>query len=178
MQHSFFYAKTTLILLFISLSLVLSGCSQNSNPKNEINISDGNLSAPLPSALVVVDASTLVVELKEGDKIHACNNLSVDQSNGTFSCDLSLPAGAHTLELVYSINDATHGKVQVATSTGIQVDVKAGETTTSDFSATTLSYNDDDNDGINNLQELDAGTNPAGSECIIGSSLIGFCTLG
>lgn len=167
-----------LILFFISFSLVLSGCSQNSNPKNEINISDGSLSAPLPSALVVVDASTLIVELKEGDKIHTCNNLSVDQGSGTFSCDISLPAGTHTLELVYSINDVTHGKVQVATTTGIQVDVKAGETTTSDFSTATLSYNDDDNDGINNLQELDAGTNPAGSECIIGSSLIGSCTLG
>lgn len=178
MQHYLFHAKTTLILLFISFSLVLSGCSQNSNPKNEINISDGSLSAPLPSALVVVDASTLIVELKEGDKIHTCNNLSVDQGSGTFSCDISLPAGTHTLELVYSINDVTHGKVQVATTTGIQVDVKAGETTTSDFSTATLSYNDDDNDGINNLQELDAGTNPAGSKCIIGESLIGRCTLG
>jgi uncharacterized lipoprotein NlpE involved in copper resistance len=177
---SFVDIKLHLALMTIVLALTLSGCNENSN-QDEVTASSDTLSAPLPNALntLVIDETNLVVEVSvDGGVPQACTNLTVNQGNETFSCHITLSAGAHTLILFYSVIDATYGTVQVATTSGINVDVIPGQTTPADLSTAMLTYDDFDGDGISNLDELDAGTNPGDDECILNHSLIHSCTLG
>jgi hypothetical protein len=170
--------KLHLTFMAVMLAVALSGCSQTAN-QDEVSVSNDAMSAPLPDVLVAlaVDETNLVVEvIVDGGTPQACTNLSVVA--GTFSCNVTIPAGAHTLTLVYSIIDATYGIVQVATSSGIAVDIVAGETTSADFSTATLTYDDGDGDGVRNIDELDAGTDPSDDSCILDHSLVGSCTLG
>lgn len=67
--------------------------------------------------------------------------------------------------------------VRVATIQGINVDVVPGQTTPAVITAMP-NLNDDDDDGVSNLDELDVGTDPASNACIIDNSLLGNCTLG
>ena len=152
--------KSLLALTLIVLALTLSACSQEPN-QNEVSVSGDTLSAPLPSALLTVDETNLVVAVVvDGGMPQTCANLSVDQVNGTYSCNITLPGGPHTILLVFSIIDATYGTVQVATASGLDVDVVPGQTASADFSTATLTYDDDDGDGVYKFDELIIGTNP------------------
>ena len=173
--------------LLMVLVLALSACSQKSS-QNEVSISDGTLSAPLPSALLTIDANNLVVGVVvDGGAPKTCAGLSVNQGAGTYSCNITLEGGTHNIALVFSIIDATFGTVEVAKASGIDVNVVPGQTTTADFSAVVLTMTDTDLDGISNLNELDAGTDPSDpldptptplSDCILDASLLDSCTLG
>ena len=168
-----------LAFMLMVLVLTLSACSQKSS-QDEVLVSGDTLSAPLPSALLAFNETNLVVEVVvDFGAPQTCSNLSVDQVNGTYSCNITLSAGPHNISLVFSVIDATYGTVQVAIASGIDVEVVPGQTATADFSTATINYDfDDDGDGINNLAELDAGTNPDNSDCILDASVIGSCTLG
>jgi len=173
--------KLHLALMTIVLALILTGCGQRSD-QDEVSFSDNTLAAPLPAALKLTATQILVVEVIDGGNTIPCTNLSVDTVNDTFTCNITLSSGPHTLTLVHLVIDSTYtygpDPVRVATTSGIVVDVVPGQTTPADFSSATLTYNDDDGDGINNLDELTAGTDPADAVCILGTSLIGSCVLG
>ncbi len=83
---------------------------------------------------------------------------------------------ARSLVLIYSVIDATFGTMQVTTTSAINVNIVAGQSTPADFSTATLTNLDSDNDKITNLDELDA--DPFDDACIVGNSLIDSCTLG
>ena len=158
--------KLHLALMAIMLALILSGCSQTSS-QDEISVSNDAMSAPLPAALraLALDETNLVVKVVvDGGTPQDCTNLSVDQGNGTFSCSITLPTGAHKLALVYSVIDAAYGIVRVATTSEIDVVIIAGETTTTDFSTATLAYDDPDNDSYSSIVELDNGSDPFTNE--------------
>ena len=89
------------LLIYIMLTLVLSGCDQKSN-QNEASISNDTLSVPLPNALkaMVLDATNLVVDVVvDAGTPQACTNLTVDPAAGTYSCTITLSGGAHTLSI-------------------------------------------------------------------------------
>ena len=193
MRHTMRYTKgitrrnITLRLAFMLMVLVLtlSACSQKSS-QNEVSVSDGTLSAPIPSALLA-DANNLVVEVVvDGRPPQPCAGLSVNLGAGSFSCSITLPSGPHNITLVLSIIDTTFGTVQVMTVSGIDVVVVPGQTVSADFSTLTIFFVDDDGDGISSRDELIAGTDPfdpldptpALGDCILDTSLIDNCTLG
>ncbi len=157
------YTRIRLGLILVLLMLTLSACSQKSN--NQGSVSDSTLSAAVPDTLmaVIFDASNLVVELVvDGGEPQACTGLTVDHVNRTFSCSIILLAGARSLSLIYSIDTkaVAFGIVNVTTTSAINVNIVAGQTTPVDFSTTTLTYLDLDEDGITNLEEINAGTDP------------------
>jgi len=175
-EMTFANIKLRLTLLLILLVLVLSACSQKSN---QGTVSNEALSAPLPEALlkatVVFDATNLLVELQvDGGEPQACTDLGVDQANGTFSCSTTLPVGAHALVLIYSVIDPTFGTVQVTTTSAINVNIVAGQSTPADFSSATLNNLDSDGDGISNLDELDVGSDPGASSYSVGGTVSGL----
>jgi len=164
----------------IILALILSGCDQTAS-RDKISVSKDAVSAPLPNVLMALalDETNLVVEvIVNGAAPRTCINLSVNQMNGTFSCDITLPAGTHTLVLNYSVIDATYGTVQIATTSGIEVNIVAGQTTSADFAVATLTHDDDDSDGISNLVELNEGSNPATPSYYVGGTISGLSDSG
>ena len=175
-----------LAFMLVVLVLTLSACSQKSS-QNEISVSNDSLSAPLPempTGLVLDNTNLVVGVVVDGGAPQICTGLAVDQGAGTYSCNITVPAGTHTITLVYSVSGTTSGTVELATVSGINVTVVAGQTTTADFSGATLTFTDTDGDGATNLAELDAGTDhtdptdtPTGV-CITDVSLIDNCTLG
>ena len=165
-----------LAFMLMVLALTLSACSQKSNP-NEISVSDGTLSAPLPSALLTIDATNLVVGVVvDGGATQTCGGLSVDSGAGTYSCNITLEGGTHNIALVFSISGTPFGTgtVEVAKASGIDVNVVPGQTTTADFSAVVLEMTDTDGDGINNLNELDEGSDPGTSSYYVGGMVSGL----
>jgi len=158
------------------LILAVSACSQKTD-NNKMSVSGDRLSAPLPAALLTVDASNLLVDIYDGGKSIPCTGLTVNQVKGTFSCSATLSAGSHSISLKYFIKDSTYGIVLVQTSSAISITVTAGETTTADFSLATITDIDSDGDGISNLAELNAGTNPF-TTCKLDNSNLNECTLG
>ena len=71
--------KLYLGLMLIVLALALSACSQKSS-QDKVTVSGDTLSAPLPSALLAVDETNLVVGVVvDGGTPQTCANLSVNQ---------------------------------------------------------------------------------------------------
>ena len=71
----------------------LSACGQKSN-QNEVSVSNDTRSTPLPSALLAVDKTNLIVDVVvDGGMPQTCANLSVNQVNGTYSCNITLLGG-------------------------------------------------------------------------------------
>ena len=74
--------KSLLALTLIMLALALSACSQKSS-QNEVSVSGDTLSAPLPSALLAVDETNLVVGVVvDSGSPKTCADLSVNQGMG------------------------------------------------------------------------------------------------
>lgn len=165
---------TTLLSVFM---LVLGGCSSDESGPEEVS----TFSAPLPKEFKVLnlDETNLVVQvIVDGGTPRDCTGLTVDTINGTYSCQISLPAGSHALTLVYSVIDGTYGTVELADTSSVNVDVVAGSTTVADFSTATVTYTDDDSDGITNLDELDEGSDPTATSYYIGGTVSGMVGTG
>ena len=158
-----------LILAGLLITLILQACSNGSN-QDDGTVSKDKFSAPLPSAVsaLAVDETNLVVGVVvDGGDPQACTNLTVDQVNATYSCSISLPGGVHTLALIYSIIEDPYGTVQVATTSGVEVEVIVGQTTSANFSNVIITYIDSDGDGANNIDELNNGTDPTVADLFV-----------
>lgn len=166
---------------FILFGFMLAACGENSDPQQEV-ISGDQFRAALPIQLATraVDETNLLVDvIVDGGDTFRVQNLVVDSTAGTFSGTISaIPEGAHSLTLVYSVVDATQGTVQVATTSGISVNVVANEDTPADFSSTTLTLTDTDGDTVTNLDELDYGSDVSVMDFSLGGTVSGLAGSG
>lgn len=174
-----------LVLLQLVLAFALSACSQSSDKDNKVVVTKDKLSAPLPAAIVAIDTDNLEVAVRLNDQTpQACNNLLVDQTSNSFSCNISLPPGMYSLALEFTVIDDVYGRVLVAASSTMEIEINSGEPTEVDFSTLMYTYFDDDDDGERNLDELYAGTDPFvgttpnDGTCILDTSVLDNCTLG
>lgn len=169
-----FDIKIYLTLLLTVLALGLSGCGQESG---QDEASNDTFSARLPIELraLALDKDSLLVQVVvDGGAPQTCTGLTVNTGAGTYSCNITLPAGSYTISLVYSVID-TAGTFIVAKTSDMDVTVVAGQTAEPDISAATVDYNfDNDNDGINNINELDEGSNPTVSSYYVGGTVTGL----
>ena len=172
--------KKYLISLFTVVVLFLGGCSDESS--DGPSVSNNTMSAPLPKELLKVlnlDENNLLVQVVvDGGTPKTCGNLTVNTGAGTYSCSVALPAGNHTLTLIYSVIGTSYGTVQVATTSGIAVNVVVDQTSSADFSTATVTFDDDDSDGISNLDELDEGSDPTVTSYYIGGTVAGLVGTG
>jgi len=163
-------------LITVLLMVVINGCGQNDS-QGKVTVTKDALSAPLPGLLVglALDETNLIVEvIIDGGVSQSCRNLSVDTVAGSFSCEITLAKGSHTLALVYYSRDATYGKVQLSSTSAIDINIVGGEPASADFGAATLSYDDGDKDGISNLEELDEGSDPTEPSYYVGGTVSGL----
>jgi hypothetical protein len=112
-----------------------------------------------------------------GDRQELSIDLVSQTVNGTLT---GIAPGNHgfTIEVVFRYDNNT--EVMLARA-NLNMDVGSGSNSlTLEASSYTTSF-DEDGDGVDNLAELNEGTdptNPADQECVIGSSAIGGCVLG
>ncbi len=169
--------KYFLCLIIVFIMFMANGCSQNNNFNKNGTVSQDTLSAPIPGLLtaLVLEETNLVVEvIVNSGTPQTCLNLKVDTSANTFSCDIALSEGSHTLALVYSVMDTPYGKLQLASTSGINLTIVGGQSTTANFSDVTLSNADDDADGISNLDELNEGSDPTKTSYYVGGTVVGL----
>ncbi|MCW9013779.1 MAG: hypothetical protein OQL06_08355 [Gammaproteobacteria bacterium] len=107
----------------------------------------------------------------------ARTEMTIDSVAGTASATITgLTRASHTVLIEYEFTDNT-GNITVTLATASNtIDLSSGDGSLA-FSGTDFdtSY-DDDNDGVSNMDEIANGTDPW--SCLIGTSLIGNCTLG
>jgi hypothetical protein len=115
---------------------------------------ENNFSVPLPKLLSKFDPNTLTAKviIDGGREV----SLMVDWVGKTVIGKVdNLALGNHTFEIVYYISG-----VKVYTATSLPIRVEANKETGVSFTADMLRYPDNDADGITNLAELQADTNP------------------
>jgi hypothetical protein len=98
--------------------------------------------------------------------------------NTTASASISsLSIGAHSvdIEVVFVYNNGTSVTLS---STSSSIDVVEGSNPLDISSTTYVTTYDDDDDGVTNLDEMNAGTSPSDPTCVLGVSVLGSCTLG
>ncbi len=153
-----FYQYLGLVLL--SLSII--ACTNPESDTNNAQVSSDEITASLPAELkaLALDETNLIVEIIDNGKATRVRvlNLTVDTANKAFSGQLTLDEGSHTLSLIFSVIDPDQGTVEVAQTSGIDVNVIKDATTPADFSAATITLTDTDGDSISNLDELDSDT--------------------
>jgi len=160
--------KSFSLLYAILLGVSLVACEQSPNPQNS-SVSDGTMSSPLPIELAeygINDNNLLVYIIVDGDAVNTrlCTNLrvSTDGTSTSFSCSVDLPIGPHSLAINFFILDGVYGKVEIATSSPIDVDIDASQPTPAPFGTATYDYSiDTDKDGISNFDELVNGWDPS-----------------
>jgi len=89
----------------------------------------------------------------------------------------NLPTGSHTIdiEVVFVYDNSATLVLSSATSS---VNVAEGSSLLDIANTSYISTYDDDNDGVSNLDEINAGSPPFDSSCVLEVSVVGDCTLG
>jgi len=151
------WLKLRQYLALMLFSVILAGCNQDSDSQEA---SSNQLSSPLPALIGVLalDETNLIVDVVvDGGTTMRVGGLVVDTVNKTFSGTISsVPAGAHTLMLVYSVRDPILGIIEIARTSSISVVVIANQDIAADFSSVTVTL----------------------ARCVLDNSLTDGCTLG
>ncbi len=149
------YLKTLVGMLVV---LFTYGCGDQHhdlpNISNRMITPADSVSFELPEQLSKFEPNTLTAEviIDGGRKVL----LTVDWVGKTVKGRVdNLTLGNHTFEIVYYISG-----VKVYTATSLPIRVEANKETGVSFTADMLRYPDNDADGITNLAELQADTNP------------------
>ena len=160
-------------LLMVVIGLfALSACSENSSsgqPTTMTSVTE------LPSAVLTLPAGG---ELAAYIRVDGGAQTRLDISNNTATGSIpGLTRAVHNILIEFEFTDSSGNTFTVATASR-DVDLSSGDASISfvDTDYDLASF-DDDGDGISNAQELADGTDLNSSGCVLGSSLIGSCTL-
>ena len=160
------------LLVFIIGLLTLPACSSGGGGTQ---LATMTTVAEVPTTLLAIPTSGTLrayVAIDGGVR----TELSIVSSIATRSIP-SLSRASHNVLLEFEFTDSGSNTVTVATASKT-VDLSAGDASLTFINADyDLANYDDDNDGLSNATEIAAGTNPMDSGCVLGTSLIGRCTL-
>ena len=141
-------------LLSFLLIVTFSGCGvENDGSGATISSSEENhLDFPLPKALGQVSDMSATLTISGVGTY----NMTINSDNMASVTVPGVPEGLHTFTITYYYQE-----IVVLATTSTSATVRAGKTTKVSFSSSpTNSDFDDDGDGVNNLDEVKAGTDP------------------
>lgn len=167
--------------LGLCIAIFISACGGGSSSSSDDSDSTPTASGQIDlSTTFDVDVNNLPID---GDlHVYAAVDGGTQQDmqivNTTASTSISgLSVGTHTIdiEIVFIYNNGTSITLSSASST---LNVVDGANPLDISSISYVTSYDDDNDGVSNLDEMNAGASPTDPECVLDVSVIGSCTLG
>lgn len=167
-----------LVLLCAVLLSITSACSNDGSSSVTVqqqNTGTINMPVGINAANLPADGS-LHAYIRVDDQ--ARQELTVDLGGNTISGSISgISNGIHTfvIEVVFTYDSGT--EVMLATASK-QLDVSTGDNNLTIVSSDYVTNFDSDNDGLTNLEEINNGTPPVDPACVLGTSMLGSCSLG
>jgi len=161
------------LLIWVFGLLALSACSNESSDNQPTTSVTSVIQMPASLLLLPPDGVLRAyVTVDDGERIEM--TISGDIATATIP---GLSRTTHDVLITYEFTDSASNTLTVATAIKT-VDLSSGDASIAfvETDYDTASY-DNDSDCLSNAEELAAGLNPLNSECILGASLIGCCTL-
>lgn len=172
--------KILLVVLFLSI-----GCTSN-NEEGQQDTVKSSAEFVIPSAInaaALPNGATLIAEIYRdyaglSSVPSDTQNLTLPVTGNVQFSLTGIPVGDHTFTIIFKYTDDPlfTGTYELARATSGTVNIVKGNNPTFVFSAPYDTSADDDSDGVSNLTELDARSNPGDAVCVFGVSMIGNCT--
>ena len=163
------------LLLSLALALTVTACSDSSTPGNETKAVVTEIPEAIQKFTLTTTGTLLAWAIVDGGTPVAMNINTVAGTASVTITDLS--RASHTVQIIYEYNIG--GTLYTLATASNTVDLSSGSGSlnfaSGDFD--TASH-DSDGDGISNADEVAAGTDPGDGACVLGTSLLGSCTLG
>ena len=160
------YSFSRLIVGILAI-LVSFGCSQATEP----GISQANFSVPLDESLTaqyICANLTAEVVVDTGPPVPLTVDPLCSEITGTVT---GLSAGDHTFTLNFYVFYLST-QVLVATQTTPPITIVVGNNPPVDFTLVPMTYPDSDGDGLSNLEEVNAGTDPYNSSGVFSKTVV------
>jgi len=173
--------KTMIYIGSLFLSLLLTACGDANEGKTSNNVSAFKIPAVVQAISPPSGSSLQAFISVDGGARQA---MVIDNTAGTANITidgLSLASHSFVIDFELVFDNDPSNPITLARAT-LNQNISAGDNTLSVVDGDFDTNFDDDNDGITNVVEVDSSagggsTNPNNSDCVIGSSLIGSCTL-
>lgn len=173
----------TLINTIGVIGILVAGCSNNSD--NTATIDDGNMAVPLPQAISAqaIDSSLLRVDVLVTPNggtttVYPLNITNVDGTQVRGTLNQSFTPGEYSISLVYyyddpDFSDPVHpdGLVELMDVGDVTATISSGTKSVVDFTDAPQTLTDSDDDGSDNISELDARTSPFDSLVFPGQTI-------
>lgn len=182
-NNEYIKSAARIILSLVFLNTLVACGSSDDNEAAAKNITTTEI--PLAVKKLTLSGGTLRAFVTiDGDTANR-TEMTID-TTGTGSASASIPGlslATHTVIISYEYTDGAGNVIVLATATNT-IDLTSGSVSLSFVESDyDLASYDDDGDGISNAAEVAAGSDPLDStsgstDCVLGTSTIGNCTLG
>ena len=171
--------------MVLVVAFTLAGCGSQNDTAADTTQQTFTFKIPdtLLGSKVDLVAGTLTLTVSVDAVVQQTITIAPGATDVTITLN-SLAVGSRKITILFKYNLSPFGPLDVATATKF-IDVVEGADRPLSFATSEfVTAFDFDNDGLSNLVELDAGstTDPtvadAPTDCILGTSLLGSCTLG
>ncbi|MBI3358104.1 MAG: VCBS repeat-containing protein [Nitrospirae bacterium] len=144
------------IFIFLISLLSLAGCGENQNPPTDKSVSISmKMLAPAPTGM----KAELVISDASGKEVGRFPMNVLADSTVSSTITLKTGTGNYTFKIIYYITDEAGNLTLMEATAPLQITSGQSASLAQDAFTTNTSF-DDDKDGVTNLVETRAGTNP------------------
>jgi len=170
-------------MLIPMLALVIVGCGSpiGNNNTNEKNASRVSIPKSIQALALPVDTTSFTANLflDEGTSAIASATITMDgtQKSVDFN-DIAVAVGTHNFTIKFEVKTANYGLI-LASALSDTITITAGSSQILNFNRKNYNFDYDlDSDLVSNFDEIEAGSPPDDDVCVLGVSLVGYCSIG